>query len=215
MILKRATSVTLKVQVIRRQHILIHISELTFTYKSNHVYLYRALKVQVIRGNIFPFTSQNSHLQTKPCLRIYRALPVCCYRLPSNQMWWNCLTTIQRGADGLVKESLDGMRVPWRFVVSELHSRVRVAPPGAVLVEAADGPCQAWLPPVRLRHRLCNSVRTLGVCEGLVVDNLTRFCDAEDSNLGSYVSRKHDKHKNLMSNFNCRYWTRNSESTRV
>ena len=149
----------------KRQHICIHIWKLPLTTQTMFIPLYMLAKEHILRA--------------------------CSYLLLSNQMWWDCLTTIQRGVGGLVKESFDGVWVSWRLAVSELHPRVSVAPPSAVLVKAADRSCQTWLPPVALWHRLCNAVSALGVCEGLVVDNLARFCDAEYSNLSSYMRDKH------------------------
>lgn len=61
-----------------------------------------------------------------------------------------------------------------------------ITPPSAVLVEATDGPCQARFPSVTLWHSLSNGIHALRVCESLVVDNLTGFRDAENSNLGTF-----------------------------
>ena len=163
-----------------------------------YIWLVASTGDQAVRDNTFAFTSENSHLQPKPCFYTFiyvvkvHILRACSHLLLSNQMWWDCLTTIQRGVGGLVKESFDGVWVSWRLAVSELHPRVSVAPPSAVLVKAADRSCQTWLPPVALWHRLCNAVSALGVCEGLVVDNLAWFCDAEYSNLSSYMRDKHE-----------------------
>jgi hypothetical protein len=109
------------------------------------------------------------------------------------------LATVQRGVGRLVEERLDGVRVSWRLAVCELDPRVCITPLSAMLVKAADGPCQAWLPTVTLWHRLPNNVDTLGVCEGLVVDNFTRSRDAEDGNLGTYTRYK-DKQEEWESN---------------
>lgn len=168
-------------------------------------------------GQHIPIHNWIFDLQRKLCLLLLiygveariHIPPVCSYLLPSNKMWWNCLTTIQRGGDRLVEESLDSVWVPRRFVVSELYPRVSITPPCAMQMEAADRPCQARVPPVALWHGLGNSIHALRVCEGLVVDNLTGFCDAEDSNLGTYMRQKH--HKDEFRNDLQAIWTEHIE----
>lgn len=113
------------------------------------------------------------------------------YFRPGHEPIQQISATVQRNIGRLVQESLDVVRVPWLFVVSELDPRVCIAPPGAMVVEAADGPRQARVPPVALRHRLRDTVDALGVCECLVVDDLAGFRNAQNSNLSAYIRHKH------------------------
>lgn len=59
--------------------------------------------------------------------------------------------------------------------VRELDTGDPFSEAGAALVEAADGPGQACVPPLALGHRLRHLVDALRVREGLVVHDLSRF----------------------------------------
>lgn len=85
----------------------------------------------------------------------------------------------------LVEEWFNSVRTSRRTGVGEFDTRVGISPPSAMLMEAADRPCQAWIPAITLRHCFSNSVYAFGVCKSLVVENLTRFRYAKNSNLSS------------------------------
>ena len=79
----------------------------------------------------------------------------------SNTVQWSICWPINKGPDGV--------RIAWWSTVSELDAWGTISQMGAVLMEAADGPGQACIPPVTLWHRLCHSVYSLCVSEGLII----------------------------------------------